>query len=129
MKRRWVRFVVAYLIAGYLSNSTVILLANKSPLDALIEFHRNGGIFLFVLVWPLAPFELTFGWHRRPIGVLSWPYFFGIFGICYWLLSLLVPKPVGKGLCPTCGYDLRATPDRCPECGTIPSSAAGKPRD
>ena len=93
--------------------------------------------------WQRENLWLGFGFHRFPFDgrdIRGRPYagHWNELFLPYWSLVVLTAalpvvwfcRRVARGRrqlehrCIRCGYDLRATPDRCPECGAIPTKAA-----
>jgi hypothetical protein len=81
--------------------------------------------------WPQSSF-----WNRHGFVFTKAELFTGILVPAWLLVSIFLSLPsvrfivfcvrrrrIQRGGCATCGYDLRATPDRCPECGTISTKA------
>jgi hypothetical protein len=60
----------------------------------------------------------------RYVQVPQWALIAPPVAITMGLVVLLRRRRRSPGHCRTCGYDLRGTPDRCPECGTPAARAA-----
>jgi len=70
-------------------------------------------VFLNVSEWRTVSFWLFIG-----LALLA---FFVLFAASVWVLRR-IHRPYPRGYCRQCGYDMRKTPKRCPECGRVGDS-------
>jgi hypothetical protein len=95
-------------------------------------------IFAFAFSIPVLCFQLLPGSHVGPdsnvwfgivVAVNSFLWGYGISHL--WSIMFERKRKQNRleqlyrmNICPQCGYDLRATPNRCPECGNVPPWAS-----
>jgi hypothetical protein len=118
-------FWVTGVGAGYVWLSVYDSQSHRGPWDV------GPGWFLvhipeeWPLVLPLVDRSGTVTHMGLPLWALG-----GLFALSYWALvrpMMMADRRRRRGLCPRCGYDLRGSPEKCPECGTVPMISAAHP--
>jgi hypothetical protein len=87
------------------------------PAHRILDDGSPRGIPGVAVVWQTSPWLGE--WHTKAIAV-HWAWLTAISCIVP-IVILLRGRRRLPGLCAHCGYDLRATPERCPECGLVPN--------
>ena len=95
-------------------------LPNGMRIDSINE---PAAIDPFVHQW------LNFVWlHNLQIRGVGMPLWLCALLFAYLSLKILFDQKRSiPGRCGVCGYDMRATPQRCPECGTVPANKVAVP--
>jgi hypothetical protein len=80
------------------------------------------------------PFDAAAGFSAVGVAVPHWVVAIPLgLGAAWWLIVQrrrdVLRHRAGHGLCLACGYDLRQSPERCPECGATPAAAAARAID
>ena len=93
------------------------------------SFDNSRTNALWDIIWNAEGFGFYFHGRRYPSGntfTLGFPA--GLIVVLTTIMPLVAFRRIRKAralvsrpICVSCGYDLRATPDRCPECGTVPA--------
>jgi hypothetical protein len=97
-----------------------------TPREARVGAWVFGIAYLVVLAADVVHFHVLTGYWIPFIGftsiwaalVLSFGWVGGLFNFRRWPLRMPRGPRYRVGRCQHCGYDLRASPKRCPECGT-----------
>lgn len=93
-------------VSGSLTAGPLAVAHGSFPIKAGPESAAGirGRFYLLMLpLWVVALLAALLPAQRLPPAVRSW-------------------SRRRRGLCPKCAYDLRATPERCPECGATPGA-------